>query len=326
VGPFEEEIENKMSNAFASKADYEECRRLHRQFGTTYYFATQRFPKAVRNRVHAVYGFVRVPDEWVDNPGSRSLEERSNLLRDYRNQLLRGLDGVMPAHPVLRAFVDVCHECRIPVEEPLLFLDAMKADLTVTRYPTYEDLRSYMRGSASTVGVMMCYVVRGPKDPEGLRAARVMGEAMQLTNFLRDVKEDAERGRIYIPLEDLELFGVHEDDILNSRFTPKVARLIQYEIERARALYAEADPDISRLSQDAKQAVLLARVLYSRILDRIEAQGCNVFAKRARTSRWEKLKVALQVLTNPDHYLKPVKREFPLPSPPESRSLSETQD
>jgi phytoene synthase len=281
---------------FASVADHQECCRLHRKYGTTYYFASQGFERNTRRRVHALYGFVRVPDEWVDNPGTVSVERQRRMLREYRSQLLRGLDGVCPDHAVLRAFCDVVREVDMPLEEPLLFLDAMEQDLTVTRYPTYESLQGYMRGSASAVGMMMCSVLGAGQNPRMLHAARALGEAMQLTNFLRDVGEDAERGRIYLPQEDLESFGVEEREILEGVLSDRFTNLMKFEIGRAHALYEVADTGIPMLPSQGQKAVRLARVLYSMILDRIEEKDYDVFGHRARTSKAEKLGVATRVM------------------------------
>jgi 15-cis-phytoene synthase len=127
-----------------------------------------------------------------------------------------------------------------------------------------------------------------PADPRTDAAAMALGEAMQMTNFLRDVAEDWQRGRIYLPVEDMEMFGVREVDIAAGEATDGFRALVRFEIERTRALYAAADPGIPLLPPRARKAVTLARVLYSRILDRIEAQDCDVFRGRARTSRIEK--------------------------------------
>lgn len=276
----------------ASAADHELCRRLHRRHGTTYYFATSRFPAATRRRVHALYGFVRVPDEWVDNPQ----EEPAPRLREYREDLLRALGGGCARHPALRAFGDVARECGMAPEEPLCFLDAMAMDLTVARYPTYAHLEAYMRGSAAAVGMMMCDVLGAGDDPTMRAAARALGNAMQLTNFLRDVREDAARGRIYLPQDELAAFGVGEDEILAGAMSDRFAALARFQIERARALYAQADGGIPMLPPEARKAVRVARVLYSRILDRIEERGYDVFGGRARTSKVEKIAVAARVL------------------------------
>lgn len=283
-----------MEAAYASPADHELCRRLHRRYGTTYYFATARFPAETRRRVHALYGFVRVPDEWVDNPSG---EDPCRLLASYRAELQRGLAGARPEHPALRAFCDVAREVGMAHEEPLCFLDAMAMDLSVARYPDYGALERYMRGSAAAVGLMMCDVLRAGDDPAMRASARALGNAMQLTNFLRDVGEDSRRGRIYLPQDELAAFGVGEDEILAGQVTERFVRLAKFQVERARELYAVADRGIPMLPPEARKPVRLARVLYSRILDRIEARGYDVFGGRARTSKVEKLAVAARVLT-----------------------------
>ena len=280
----------------ASAADHDLCRRLHRQYGTTYYFATSRFRPAVRRRVHALYGFVRVPDEWVDNPGTGPGEDPAARLRDYREDLLCALAGGRAGHPALRAFGDVAREVGMGPQEPLLFLDAMTMDLTVARYPTYADLEGYMRGSAAAVGLMMCDVLQAGDDPTMRAAAKALGDAMQLTNFLRDVGEDAARGRIYLPQDELAAFGVAEDEILAGAMSDRFAELAKFQIARARALYATADAGIPLLPPEARKAVRLARVLYARILDCVEERRYDVFGGRARTSRVEKLTVAARVL------------------------------
>jgi phytoene synthase len=279
----------------AEPSDYAECRALHRRYGTTYYYATRWFPPEVRDRVHALYGFVRVPDEWVDNPNGA--DPRAQL-QAFRRDLIQGLNGIRPDSAVLRAFCEVARSVEIDQTEPILFLDAMEADLTVARYETYADLQHYMRGSASAVGVMMCAILGADRDPAILDAAMKLGEAMQLTNFLRDVGEDLVRGRIYLPQEDMQRFGVTEDDLKVGRVTEDFRKLMKFEIARARELYAEADLGIPRLPKESRRAVQLARILYARILDRIEERDYDVFTGRARTSRLEKLQVATRVLLN----------------------------
>jgi len=284
---------------FASNRDYEACRRLHRQFGTTYYFATLRFPRRLRKRVHAVYGFVRIPDEWVDNPENLTRRQQWTKLQEYRKEFLLGLEGVPPESRVLRAFCDVCREVQMPVEEPELFLDAMEDDLSIDRYATYGALREYMRGSAAAVGLMMCHAFEVPLTEEIKSAAIALGEAMQMTNFLRDVGEDLKRARIYLPAEDLESFALSTVDLpVAPEDSEKWAcwkRLMQFEIERTRALYRASDAGIALLPNHLKRPVKLARILYGRILDRIEANGYDVFSKRARTGKLEKLACAVRL-------------------------------
>jgi phytoene synthase len=285
-----------MNTVYATHSDIEECRKIHQKFGKTYYYSTLRFPKQIQLRVHAIYAFVRVPDEWVDNSCDLEAEERLHLLQDWRAQL-------RPEHFAMRAFCDVVEESQIPVEEALLFLDAMEIDITKTRYETYAELEGYMRGSASAVGVMMCHAMGAPTDFDTIARAKALGEAMQLTNFLRDVAEDFERGRIYLPLEDMRRFGVTESDLKTNLVTPQFVELMKFEITRARQLYLDSDYGIYKLPRKMRKAVLLSRLLYSQILNRIEAQDYDVFVHRARTNVLHKAMCAAMVLVREEQIL-----------------------
>jgi phytoene synthase len=242
-----------------------------------------------------LYGFVRVPDEWVDH-ASPLRANAAEKLAAYRRETIEGFRGQRPNEPVLRAFLDVARECGMTPSEPLLFLDAMESDLTVTRYRTYADLERYMRGSASAVGLMLCDIMGVQRTAAITEGAMALGEAMQLTNFLRDVGEDLGRGRVYLPLEDMDRFGVTVEDLINRRKSPEFIELMDFEIRRARKLYEVADRSIPELPRAMQRPVRLSRVLYSRILNRIEASGYDVFHRRARTTSTEKLTAAVGVL------------------------------
>lgn len=285
-----------LGTGYATATDWVACRSLHRRYGTTYYFSTRLFPRALRNRVHAIYAFVRLPDEAIDNPGELTSDESRVWIADWRSQFESGVAGSRPIHPAMRAFCDTVREAGIPIEEPLAFLDAMEADLTVTRYETYEGLRRYMRGSAAAVGIMMCHAVDAQIDDELMESATRLAEAMQMTNFLRDVGEDARRGRIYLPAEDMAQFGVTEESVLAGEVSPAFERLMQFEIARTRSLYAASDSGIARLPKGAQPAVGLARRLYAQILDKIEQRRYDVFSGRARTTTAEKIATATRIL------------------------------
>ena len=285
-----------MKAKFSTASDIEQCRRIHKRFGTTYYYSTLRFPKSIQWKVHSIYAFVRVPDEWVDNPGELDSDQRLDLLKNWREQLTLGVNGKCPEHFAMRAFCDAAIESRIPLDEAFLFLDAMEMDVSKNRYQTYEELERYMRGSASAIGVMMCYAMCARTDDDTINRAKALGEAMQLTNFLRDISEDLDRGRIYIPAEDMQRFGVTESDLQERIVTPQFKDLMKFEIERARKLYLVSDFGIYKLPPRMRKAVLLSRLLYSQILDRIEAQEYDVFRQRARTSSIHKAKCAMRVI------------------------------
>ena len=171
----------------------------------------------------------------------------------------------------------------------------MEMDIRGRRYDTFEDLREYMRGSASAIGVMMCYVMGAECDPATLARASALGEAMQLTNFLRDIGEDLRRGRVYVPAEDLAKFSVTEDDLRAGIVTDGFRDLMRFEIARTRELYAYADSGIRQLPKEVRNAVLLARLLYAQILDQIERQDYDVFSTRARTTLAQKVACAARV-------------------------------
>jgi phytoene synthase len=267
------------------EAAYAHCRRVNAHHGKTYYFSTLFFPPALRRSVHALYGFVRYPDEIVDNPPPGSDPARS--LEEYRAATLQSMRSGKSEIPVLHAFADMARRHGMPPEYPLAFLDAMAMDLTRTRYATFEDLTSYTYGSASVVGLMMCCVM-GVTDESALRPAHDLGLAMQLTNFWRDMGEDYGRGRIYLPQEDMERFGYTEAQLARGEVNPAFRDLMRFEIARAREFYASADTGMALIPRECRLPVILARRLYAKILDKIEANDYDVFRRRAATSGLEK--------------------------------------
>lgn len=281
---------------YADESDHAYCRQLHRQHGTTYYFASRRLPQETRRHVDALYGFVREADEWVDNPGSMTLAEQAEKLADFRQQLIAGCKGVKPSNPTLRAFCDTMAEVEMSPDEPLIFLDAMAQDLTVLRYETWEDLCGYMRGSAAAVGIMMCSVTKTPQTPQTLPAALALGNAMQLTNFIRDVGEDWRRGRIYLPMEDLRRYGLSENDVAEGRVCEEWKKMLAEQIVRARDLFRQADEGIPQIPSSCRLGVKIARELYAKILDKVEERGYDVFSGRARTTGLEKSRVAVKLI------------------------------
>lgn len=282
----------------ATKADYEICRKLHKKHGKSYYFAAKLFPKEKRLATYALYAFFRVPDEMVDNPGGDDPEAIRSTLEDWRGKWRDAYASGNSNDPVLRATLETFKKFDIPYEYSESFLDAMIQDVDVDRYETFEDLCGYMYGSAAVVGLMMSYVI-GFSNEAALQHAEELGYAMQLTNFLRDIDEDfVERGRIYLPLEDLRTFGVSEDDIREQKFTPAFDALMQFEIDRARKLYEHSEKGIPMLNKEGRFAVRSASALYAAILDKLEAQGRNVFSGRASTSTFEKFLITFSLWKN----------------------------
>jgi phytoene synthase len=270
---------------------YQLCRRVQRSHSKTYYFSTQLFPPEVRPHVHALYAFMRYADEIVDNPGHSTSGEQLAALEAFEEETLAAVAGEEIPNPILRAYADTARTRDIEPEIIASFMKSMKMDTHVFRYSTYDDLTVYTYGSAAVVGLMMCRVV-GVADGRAEEHAEALGIAMQLSNFLRDVREDWYRGRVYLPLEDLERFGYAEGDLGAGVVDERFVGLMRFEIDRARRLYAVADEGMGYIPRGRRYPVIVARELYAAILDRIEAQGYDVFSRRAETSRAGKLRVA----------------------------------
>jgi phytoene synthase len=234
---------------------------IHRRTGRTFYVATKFLPERVRHPTYVLYAFFRVADEVVDGENELSPDERVARLEEIRRA---ALGEASSDDPVLSAFADVRERHGIPAEDVNTFVDAMATDIETVRYERYADLRAYMDGSAAAVGRMMTAVM-APEDPAAaLPAATALGEAFQLTNFVRDVREDVlERDRVYLPAETLRAHGASQDQITRLEFDENVAAAVQAELERAEALYLDGVAGISLLPEGCQFPVLLAAVLYA---------------------------------------------------------------
>ena len=270
---------------------YDLCRRVQRSHSKTYYFSTRLLPPEVRSHVYALYAFMRYADEIVDNPGATTFDEQLAALEALEEEVLAAVVGKEIRNPVLRAYANSVRTRGIEPQNITAFMRSMKMDTHVFRYPTYEDLAAYTYGSAAVVGLMMCRVV-GVVDERAEEHAEALGVAMQLSNFLRDVREDWVRGRVYLPLEDLERFGYSEEDLGAGVVDERFVELMRFEIERARRLYAFADEGMGYIPRGMRYPVIVARELYAAILARIEAQCYDVFSRRAKTSLLSKFRVA----------------------------------
>jgi 15-cis-phytoene synthase len=272
--------------------DVEVARRLNKKHGTSYYFATCLFPWHLREATFALYAFFRVPDEFVDNGAP---EQAQQLLENWRADWQKAYQLCDSSDPVLRLNAQVFHRYQIPYDYSEIFLAAMFRDLSDTRYASYAELESYMYGSAAVVGLMMSHVI-GFADPVALEYAKKLGYAMQLTNFLRDIDEDfQQRGRIYLPLDELRRFGVKEAQFAERHFDANFHALMQFQMQRAHQLYEDAEPGIALLNPEGRRAVRVASALYRAILTKLEQQGSNPFAGRARTSTLEKVQRTMSV-------------------------------
>lgn len=277
---------------FRLRESYAECKRLNSLHGKTYYLATLLLPKSKRPFVHALYGFARYADEIVDDLASTlSPQEKADVLSTWSSKVLTGLENGTSDDAVGRALVDTARRYKIPQQHFVDFLHSMKMDLTVTEYQTYEDLMEYVYGSAAVIGLEMVPIL-GYTDKAAFESAKKLGVAFQLANFIRDVGEDLERGRIYLPLEELASFGVTREILERRTLTPEIIEALKFQIARVRKLQQEAAAGIELLDKTSRPCIRAASELYCGIVDEVEAIGYDIFNKRAKTSTLRRLRVA----------------------------------
>jgi phytoene synthase len=257
------------------RAAFANCRKVSARHGRTYYLATLLLPAWKRPYVHALYAFARCADELVDNP----VTDPAAALAAWRAESLAELAAGVSAHPIRAAVVETARRWAIPVEHFADFLDAMAMDLTVTSYATYGDLRTYMHGSAAVIGRQMLPILE-PLDATAAAYAEDLGIGFQLTNFVRDVGEDLRRGRVYLPQEDLDHFGVTRLDLASGVAGARVRRLLAYEVARAREVLRAAEPGIRLLHPASRDCVRTALTLYGGILDEVERARYDVLDRR----------------------------------------------
>jgi 15-cis-phytoene synthase len=299
---------------------YRRCAKLTWQYGTTYFWGAALLPRPQRKHVYAVYALCRLADDIVDLPNgqgsgtstssghnsaistssahhsSTSTRSAQNSVRErltaFAESFQTGLAEGGSTDPVMAAVINTVITRHIDPECFDRFFNAMAMDLTTTSYRTWEDLCGYMEGSAAVIGEMMLPVLE-PISQAAKAPARSLGLAFQLTNFLRDIDEDLDRGRVYMPQDDLRLFDV---DLERRAVTPEWRAFLAYEIERNRALYSFADTGIAMLPPRSARCVGTARVLYAQILDQIERNGYDVFSSRARVPTSRKAATAARIM------------------------------
>jgi phytoene synthase len=271
---------------------YEECKRLNSLHGKTYYLATLLLPKNKSPYVHALYGSARYADEIVDDLASTlSPQEKADVLRTWSSGVLADLKAGTSTDHIGRALVDTAKKFNIPHQHFVDFLHSMEMDLTVTEYRTYDDLLEYVYGSAAVIGLEMVPIL-GYSNEAAFDAAKKLGIAFQLANFIRDVAEDLDRGRVYLPLDELAKFGVDRDMLERRVLTPQIIEALKFQIARVRSLQREADAGIGYLDKESRPCIRAASELYCGIVDEVEAIGYDIFNKRAKTSTARRARVA----------------------------------
>lgn len=279
---------------------YRYCESVTRKHAKSFYFAARFLPRHKQPSVFAIYAFCRHVDDEIDESGLSDEVQAARAVEEWKSRLSevysavdsesegRREPGSEPIDKVFLAWKDMLPRYPIDREIPLDLIRGVTMDTYKKRYDTFEELYVYCYRVASTVGLMSSEIL-GYSNREALKYAEALGIGMQLTNILRDVREDAERGRIYLPKEDLERFGVTEDEIFGSVFSDRFRALMEFEIERARHYYSEGEKGIAYLDRDTRFTVLFASRIYARILDEIEALSHNVFSSRAHTSKTQKI-------------------------------------
>ena len=274
------------------QASYAECKRLNALHGKTYYLATLLLPKSKRPYVHALYGFARYADEIVDDLASTlTVNEKAKALSTWGAKILNDLASGRSDDAVGRALIDTVNRFHIPHAHFEAFLHSMTMDLTVTEYQTYEDLLEYVYGSAAVIGLEMVPVL-GVLEEGAYECAKKLGIAFQLANFIRDVGEDLDRGRIYLPIDELAQCGVSRQMLEARVLTPQIIEALKFQIARVRQLQAEATPGIKMLEAASRPCIEAASTLYCGIVDEVEKIGYDIFNKRAKTSTARRLRVA----------------------------------
>jgi 15-cis-phytoene synthase len=273
---------------------YAICQELNKRYGTTYYWSTHLLPQIKRHHVHALYALCRYADDIVDDLGTTAtVDQRATALREFGDRFFADFSTGRSEHPVLKAVVHTVRSFDIDPSAVRRFLNSMTMDLSVATYESYADLEIYMDGSAAVIGEMMLPILE-PDDIDKARPhARDLGNAFQLTNFLRDVSEDLERNRVYIPQEDLRRF---QTDPYARICDVAWKEMMRFEIGRCRELYASADIGVAMLAPSSQRCIRAARDLYGGILGKIEAANYDVFTSRVRVTTTRKLAMAAKVL------------------------------
>ena len=280
------------------RSAYRACRRMQRRHDPTFYCATLRLPREVRPAVHALYGFVRGADELVDGADrSPDPATRRRTLDRWQAELERGMATGRCEHPVIAALVDAGRRHELPLGELSVYMDSMRVDCGPVRVASRAELDRYMRGSAGAVGLIMAPLLGAP--PELHSSVAELGTAFQLTNFIRDVREDFELDRVYLPGDERARHHVSVSDIAQRRMTDGLRTLLAAEVWRARQIFARTAILHEVLHPAVRPGIRLARLVYGRVLDRVEALGFDVLGDRVRVPPWQLCGAAVAAFSTP---------------------------
>lgn len=275
-------------------ASYAWCRRLARRRARNFYYSFWLLPGRQRDAVCAIYAFMRRCDDLTDEPRA----DAAAALEAWRRDMEQALEGGSPPGPLWPAFRDAVRRYEIPRQYFYEMLEGVAGDLEPRRVATFQELYRYCYQVASVAGLSLVHVL-GFASAEALTLAEKCGVAFQLTNILRDVREDALRGRIYLPAEDLARAGARMEDVLAGRRTPAVVEVLRGQAARAEAYYRESEPLVGMVAPEGRQALWALIEIYRRLLERIERSGFDVMQRRIRLPAWEKSWVVARAMWGP---------------------------
>ncbi|MFH1457986.1 MAG: phytoene/squalene synthase family protein [Candidatus Omnitrophota bacterium] len=268
------------------------AQKITGQHAKTYYFASRFLPKEKRFHAYVIYAVCRMSDEAVDNPGEAS----SCSLSRIKENIELAFSNIPLKENLLLSFRQTVARFNIPKTYFDELIEGMRMDLKVNRYETFDDLYGYCYRVAGVVGLVMLKIF-GYRQKEAEKYALDLGVAMQLTNIIRDIKEDLLRGRVYLPQEEMNRFGVTEEQLSSNRWDENLRSLLKFQINRARQYYARSEPGIKLiLPARCRFVVLCMKEFYASILDSVERSNYDVFSKRCYVPNWIKIGVTFKIL------------------------------
>ncbi len=279
---------------------YRVCQSLARRTGQNFYWSFLTLPRALRRDMSVLYAFMRHTDDLGDNP-DLSLDCRREQLQIWREEVQQALEGKQtdpPAREILPAVADMVRRHDIPVHLLMEVINGVESDLTPRSIDTFPDLESYCYQVAGAVG-LCCICTWGCHHPKAQKPAIACGTAFQLTNILRDLKEDAQQARLYLPREDLERFGVTFEDLKQGRYSKNFEQMMRFQIDRARTFYRSALPLFDCLDRPGRRILTAMYRIYGGLLRRIETSRYDVFSRRISLSRSHKISLAIRSYLNP---------------------------
>ena len=273
---------------------YSYCKNISRHHAKTFYLASLFLPKKQQNPIFAIYALLRTVDDVVDmaedklKDGLITSDEISMMLESWKSRLKACYAGNVDNDPIMMAWQDTLKSYAIPIDLPLDLMDGVAMDIEFKPFETFEELYVYCYKVAAVVGLMTSEIF-GYSDKQALEHAIELGIAMQLTNILRDIGEDVDRGRIYLPLEDLRRFNYSQEEFMQKRINNNFINLMKFQIERARSYYRSSEKGIPMLERQSRFGVCISSINYGNILSAIEKNNYDVFSIRAYRSFYQKI-------------------------------------